>query len=312
MNATRADLFRTGDVFRGYEIVRLIGKGAVGEVYLVRRKSLDALFALKVLYPEVSADDTESVKRLYREAKIGAKVRHRSLVTVHDCGYDLETRMNYMVMDYVPGGNLRVAIGHTGRIAVDRAVRIVTQIADAMAALQRFGVVHRDIKPENIILQPDGTAKLVDLGIAKAVHLEDSLVTLAGAAFGSPVYISPEQIVDASDVDVRADIYSLGIVFFEMVTGRCPYVGQNIAQVLRQIMDDEPVPDARDVGGDVPAGVAVLIRRMCVKDRARRLQDFGAVLEELERLGYDLRGCRGGGVVYSPIGGTAPSSSFMV
>ena len=157
-----------------------------------------------------------------------------------------------------------------------------------------------------MILQPDGTAKLVDLGIAKAVHLEDSLVTLAGAAFGSPIYISPEQIVDASDVDARADIYSLGIVFFEMVTGRCPYAGRNIAQVLREIMSEDPVPDARDVCPDVPAEVAVLIRRMCVKDRARRLQDFNAVLEELEKLGYDLRGCRTGGMVYTSIGGTAP------
>ncbi len=284
IGAPREDMFLPGDVFRGYQVVRIIGKGAVGEVYQVRHEELDTLFALKVLYPEVSAGDAESVKRLYREAKIGAKVRHPSLVTVHDCGYDLDMRLNYMVMDYVPGSNLRVAIGHTGRIAVDRAVRIVTQLADAMAALRGFGVVHRDIKPENVILQPDGTAKLVDLGIAKAVHLEDSLVTLAGAAFGSPIYISPEQIVDASDVDARADIYSLGIVFFEMVTGRCPYAGRNIAQVLREIMSEDPVPDVRDVCPDVPAEVAVLIRRMCVKDRARRLQDFNAVLAELGKL----------------------------
>ena len=181
-----------------------------------------------------------------------------------------------------------MAVSGCAGIAVGRAAQgnpwIFRQIADAMAALRGFGVVHRDIKPENVILQPDGTAKLVDLGIAKAVHLEDSLVTLAGAAFGSPIYISPEQVVDASDVDARADIYSLGIVFFEMVTGRCPYAGRNIAQVLREIMSEDPVPDARDVCPDVPAEVAVFIRRMCVKDRARRLQDFNAVLAELEKL----------------------------
>ena len=107
IGAPREDMFQPGDVFRGYQVVRIIGKGAVGEVYQVRHEELDTLFALKVLYPEVSAGDAESVKRLYREAKIGAKVRHPSLVTVHDCGYDLDMRLNYMVMDYVPGSNLK-------------------------------------------------------------------------------------------------------------------------------------------------------------------------------------------------------------
>lgn len=305
-NSLRQDLLVKGSEFCGYRVVRLIGKGAIGEVYLVRQERLDSLFALKVLYPEISAADAESVRRFSREAKIGTRVRHRSLVTVHDCGYDEDLRVNYMIMDYVPGGSLRVSLGSSGRIAVDRAVRIVTQLSDALCVLQRYGVVHRDIKPENIILQPDGTVKLVDLGVAKAMKIEDSLVTLSGAAFGTPIYISPEQITDASDVDIRSDIYSLGVVFFEMVTGRCPFVGSNIAQVLQQIMDDEPVPDARDVSPDVPSDVAVLIRRMCIKDRTRRLQNFEAVLAELEKLPYDLRGCRSAGTLYDPRGGMLP------
>ena len=303
-DVVRADMLVPGSFFCGYRVVRLIGKGAIGEVYLVKQERLDSLFALKILYPEISASDSESVRRFSREAKIGTKVRHRSLVTVHDCGYDEELRVNYMVMDYGPGGNLRVAMGATGRIAIDRAVRIVTQLSDALAVLQRFGVVHRDIKPENIILQPDGTVKLVDLGVAKAMRIEDSLVTLSGAAFGTPIYIAPEQVADASDVDIRADIYSLGVVFFEMVTGRCPFIGSNIAQVLRQIMDDNPVPDVRDIAPDVPSEVAVLIRRMCVKDRSRRLQNFDTVLMELEKLPYDLRGCRSSGSLYNPRGGS--------
>lgn len=311
-DVVRQDMLEKGSVFCGYRVVRLIGKGAIGEVYLVRRESLDSLFALKILYPEVSAADDESVRRFSREAKIGTRVRHRSLVTVHDCGFDAEMRVNYMVMDYVPGGSLRVALGATGRIAVDRAVRIVTQLSDALCVLQRFGVVHRDIKPENVILQPDGTVKLVDLGVAKAMRIEDSLVTLSGAAFGTPIYIAPEQVADASDVDIRADIYSLGVVFFEMVTGRCPFIGANIAQVLKQVMDDEPVPDVRDFAPDVPAEVAVLIRRMCIKDRGRRLQNFESVLQELEKLPYDLRGCRSTGTLYNPRGGEVrPASSDL-
>ena len=300
MNCARQNLLEIGAEFCGYRVVRLLGKGAIGEVYLVKQENLDSFFALKVLYPEISATDSETVKRFSREAKIGTRVRHRSLVTVHVCGYDEELRANYMVMDYVPGGSLRVALGSAGRIAVDRAVRIVTQLSDALSLLQRYGVVHRDIKPESIILQPDGTVKLVDLGVAKAMKIEDSLVTLSGAAFGTPIYISPEQITDASDVDTRSDIYSLGVVFFEMVTGRCPFIGSNIAQVLQQIMDDEPIPDVRDISPDVPSDVAVLIRRMCIKDRSRRLQNFESVLAELEKLPYDLRGCRSPGVVYNP------------
>ena len=136
------------------------------------------------------------------------------------------------------------------------------------------------------MLQQDGSVKLVDLGIAKAEGIKDSLRTTTESVFGTPAYVSPEQALSSSDVDVRADIYSLGVVFFEMVSGRCPYTGKSAPAVLMQVMSDDPVPDVRDFAGDVPFSVAALIRRMCVKERNRRIGSMTALISELVKLGY--------------------------
>ena len=208
------DIFSEGESFRGYSIVKLLGKGGLGAVYLARHEMLDAFYAVKVLYPWVATESPDFFKRFLREAKIATRVRHPNLVEVHDCGFDQERGLYYLVMDYVGGGTLREAIAFSGKIGCDEAARIVVQVASALEAASRYNIVHRDIKPENIMLKPDGTVKLVDLGIAKADGLKDSLRTTAESMFGTPTYISPEQAISAADVDVRADIYSLGIVFF--------------------------------------------------------------------------------------------------
>ena len=294
-------LLDVGEHYRGYVVERLLGKGGVGAVYEVRHEILDAPFAMKVLYPSVAKENPEYVKRFIREAKIAIRIRHPNLVAVHGCGFDEERGLYYLVMDYVTGGDLRTALGFAGTFTPDRAAKIVLQVASALAAAQKFSVVHRDIKPENIMLLPDGTIKLIDLGIAKAKGLGgDTLVTGNESVFGTPVYISPEQAVASGDVDHRADIYSLGIVFFEMVSGTCPYVDGNSAQILEKVLSSEPMPDVRDFNRNVPPSVAVLIRRMCHKDRDRRIRDYPTLIRELLNLGYDFGSLSAPTVEFAP------------
>ena len=286
MNIDNPDVFQGGENFRGYVVERLLGKGGIGAVYLVRHAVLDTLYALKVLYPDIAKANPNYIKRFLREAKIATRIRHPNLVAVHDCGFDSVKGVYYLVMDYIVGGDLRQALAFSGKFEPDKAVEVVAQVAKALDAAQRFQVVHRDIKPENIMLQSDGTVKLVDLGIAKASSIEDSLKTTTESVFGTPTYVSPEQALSAADVDARADIYSLGIVLFEMVAGRSPYDGKNAPQILAQVMSDDPVPDVRDFNRDVPPMLAATIRRMCVKDRNRRISSPAALLAEFAKLGY--------------------------
>ena len=286
MSDEMGDIFSPGDQFHGYVVQKQLGKGGNGAVYLVHHEVLDALYALKVLLdPEVQTEDQTYVKRFLREARLASRIRHPNLVSVHDCGFDEARGLYYLVMDYVPGVSLRATIALEGRIAPERAAGVVAQVAAALDAAQAFNVVHRDIKPENILVQPDGRVKLVDLGIAKAQNLGDTLRTNTDNIFGTPSYISPEQAQCSADVDTRADIYSLGIVFFEMLTGKCPYEGST-ASIFEQILSEDQIPDVRDVIAGVPPGLAVLIRRMTIKDRSRRIASFDLVLKELEKLGF--------------------------
>lgn len=288
MNESRPEIFNSGDRFRGYVIERKLGAGGLGAVYLVKHEMLETLFALKVLYPEVAAAKESYVKRFLREARLATRIRHPNLVAVHDAGFDEEHSLYYIVMDYVSGGDLRQAIAFAGRFEPDRAVEVVMQVASALEAAQKFKIVHRDIKPENIMIQPDGLVKLVDLGIAKADDIKDSLSTSAENVFGTPAYVAPEQALDASQVDARADIYSLGVVLFEMIAGKPPYEGPNAPQILAQSLSADPFPDIRDYNSAVKPMLAVLIRRMCVKQKERRIAGPRELLDEFERLGYRL------------------------
>ena len=282
------DLFAPGERFRGYQVERLLGRGGLGAVYLVRHELLDTLFALKVLYPDVAVNRPEYVKRFLREAKLATRVRHPNLVAVHDCGIDETKGLYYLVMDYVSGGDLRGTIAFSGKLEPARAARIIAQAAGALSAAQAFDVVHRDLKPENIMLQADGSVKLVDLGIAKAKNLGDTFATKTASVFGTPAYVSPEQAIDAAKVDFRADIYSLGIVFFEMVTGHLPYEGKNPAQQLVKILSPEPVPDPREFEPSVPERVVEVIRHMTAKKVDERTESYARLFQELAGLGYDL------------------------
>ena len=287
------DIFQTGETFHGYVVERLLGKGGLGTVWLVRHQMLDTLFALKVLDPDVAEEKPEYVKRFVREAKLATRIRHPNLVAVHDAGYDAVKGVYFLVMDYVSGDTLRKPIAFGGGMPEKEAVSIILQVADVLAAAQRFGMVHRDLKPENIMLTPDGTVKLLDLGIAKASGCIDSLKTTTNTVFGTPGYISPEQALDSSAVDSRADVYSLGIILFEMLCGRRPYLGDSPTDVIEQLLDNSPIPDVRTFNSSVSPKVSAVISLMCAKEVKDRLASPSAVLETFARLGYSVPSAAG-------------------
>ena len=281
-------LFQAGDFFRGYVIEKPIGEGGLGMVYLVRHRVLDTPFALKILNPKVAAQKPEYVKRFVREAKLASKIRHPNLVTVHDAGHDEDRGIYYLVMDYVQGSTLRQAIALGGGMTDKEAVRIISCVASALDAAQGFGLVHRDIKPENIMLMQDGTVKLIDLGVAKATRAIDSLKTMEKTVFGTPAYMSPEQAMDSSSVDVRSDIYSLGVVFFEMLCGRSPYRGRATEKIVQELLAPRAIPDVRAFNASVSPKISAVIKLMCAKKVEERIKTPAELLETFSRLGYDV------------------------
>ena len=285
--------FRPGEAFHGYVVERLLGRGGLGTVWLVRHQMLDTLFALKILNPLVAEEKPEYVKRFVREAKLATRIRHPNLVTVHDAGYDSQKGLYYLVMDYVRGSTLRSMIAFEGMLPEKEAVRIILHVADVLAAAQCFGMVHRDLKPENIMVTQEGVVKLLDLGIAKISEGIDSLKTTANSVFGTPAYISPEQALDSSTVDPRADVYSLGIILFELLTGQRPYSGDTPSEVLDQLMDTAPIPDVRTINGNISPKVAVALSLMCAKRLEDRLASPKAVIDTFARLGYAINAVPG-------------------
>ena len=275
---------KPGMTFEKYIIVKQLGQGGMGSVYLVRHNVLDSLFALKILASEVASKNKQFVDRFIREAKLACKIRHPNLITVHDAGKDPKNGLYFIVMDYVSGGSVRDLLNKEQRIPPDRALKIITQIADALTAAYANHMVHRDIKPDNIMFAADGSAKLADLGIAKSSDEQDTMLTMAASVFGTPAYMSPEQANDSSTVDSRADIYSLGIVFFEMLSGVRPYYGNSAVQILSQIVNMSNTPDIRRICPDTPPDLADLISRMMEKNIEKRIQNPDILFQELNRI----------------------------
>ena len=284
----KAVVFEPGELFHGYIIEKQIGKGGLGTIWLGRHNMLDTLFAIKVLDPEIAKEKPEYVKRFVREAKLATRMRHPNLVAVHDAGYDESRGLYFLVMDYVKGDTLRSTIAFGGAQPEADAVRIILQVADVLVAAQRFGMVHRDLKPENIMLTSDGNVKLLDLGVAKISDGIDSLKTVANTVFGTPAYISPEQAIDSSAVDARADIYSLGVILFELLCGRRPYTGDTAQEVLQQLLDPSPIPDVRTFNDKVSPKLSGVLLLMCAKKREERLASPKALIETFRRLGYGM------------------------
>jgi serine/threonine protein kinase len=207
--------------FPQLEIIELLGQGGMGAVYKARQKQLDRFVALKILPPEVGRSETFA-ERFTREARSLAKLNHPQIVTVHDFGRT-EDGLYYFLMEFVDGTDLRRII-QAGELTSDQALAIVPQVCEALHYAHKKGIVHRDIKPENLLLDKEGNVKIADFGLARLLGKPTSACTLtqSGQRMGTPHYMAPEQIEHPQQVDHRADIYSLGVVFYEMLTGELP------------------------------------------------------------------------------------------
>jgi serine/threonine-protein kinase len=273
-----------GTVLDGqYQIDSMLGKGGMGAVYRARHILLGDRVAIKVLPPEVR-NNAEWLRRFRREGQAARRFRHPNSVTV----YDLRTASDgviYMVMEYVEGHTLDAEIRQRGRLTHSEAFALLEPIMSVLNTAHEMGVVHRDLKPENIMIGKAGTngepvIKLLDLGIAKMREIAESdggdatKLTVAGQVLGTPYYMSPEQWGEiprdgSSEIDGRADIYSLGLVFYEMIAGRRPYSGKTLQELRREHLQVTPQP-LNQIVADVPSGFSDVIARSIAKDRGDR------------------------------------------
>ena len=260
-----------------YELTHLIARGGMAEVYRARDRLLDRAVALKVLFPELSVDRA-FVERFRREAQNAAKLSHPNIVPVFDWGED--TGSYFIVMEYIDGRALSAVLREAGPLDPARAADIASQVAAALASAHRHGVVHRDIKPGNVLITEDGQVKVTDFGIARAVNTEESL-TQTGAVMGTATYFSPEQ-AEGIGVDARTDIYSLGVVLFEMLTGRPPFLGDTPVSVAsKHVRDLAPMP--RELLDTVPAELEAVTMKAMAKLPDQRYPDADEFRADLLR-----------------------------
>ncbi|MGE0885794.1 MAG: alpha/beta fold hydrolase [Blastocatellales bacterium] len=272
-----------------YEILSLIGTGGMGEVYLARDTQLERNVALKLLSQKYT-ENTEWLRRFVREAKAASVLNHPNIITIHEIGEF--NGVHYIATEYVEGKTLRHKLV-SGRMKIPAALNAAAQIAGALSAAHAAGIVHRDIKPENIMLRPDGYVKLLDFGLAKP--MKSSLLkvetgdlsqfnTDPGIVMGTVNYMSPEQARGIS-VDPRSDIFSLGVVLYEMLTGRAPFEGSTTSDVIVAILDREPARLSRRLE-DIPAELERIVTKALRKDRDERYQtikDFHLDLKSLQQ-----------------------------
>jgi serine/threonine-protein kinase len=261
-----------------YELEELVGTGGMSSVYRARDRLLERNVALKLLHPHYG-DDAEYVERFRREARSVAQLSHPHIVTVIDRGED--DGQQFIVFEYVDGENLKQLIAREGPLPVRRAVTLALEVADALAFAHDHGLVHRDVKPQNVLLTPDGDAKVTDFGIARSLDVEQG-VTQTGTVLGTSNYLSPEQ-ASGQPVTPATDVYSLGVVLYELLTGDVPFPGENFVAVAMKHLNDPP-PDLLEQRPDLPLRLVAAVERALEKDPERRFQTMGELCAE-------LRGC---------------------
>src|SRR5262249_29478823 len=285
-----------GRDFGHYRLLSLLGTGGMGEVYLGEDMLLKRKVALKLL-PAVFTNDTGRVRRFAQEARAASALNHPNIITIHEIG-EAPTEngaTHYIVTEYVEGETLRQRLARAplGRIEASEAIDIASQIAAALSAAHEAGIMHRDIKPENVMVRRDGLVKVLDFGLAKLTEPAPPVIdtqastlarnsTEAGMVMGTPRYMSPEQ-ARGEKVDARTDIFSLGVMLYEMVAGRAPFAGGTSNDVIAAILRDAPSPLA-GCAPNAPPELERILSRALRKDRDERYQTVKELLRDLKNL----------------------------
>ena len=269
-----------GDVIGRCRIIRELGRGGVGTVYLADHQTLRIEVAIKILSPSLSLDNPALGERFIREAQLAARIRHANVIAVMDAALDEASGAYYIVMEYVSGGSLAWHL-RNGPLPETKALGIVAGIAQALIVAEDSRIVHRDIKPENILLDPRGTPKLADLGLAKNIIDNRASITIGGSFMGTPAYMSPEQARDAKVADTRDDIYSLGATFYECLTGVPPFQGETPYNIMSELLT-KPSPRPRDLRPELHTTTDLVCRKMMAKSRDLRYDCARDLLRDLE------------------------------
>ncbi len=278
----------TGTRFGRYEIRSLLGKGGMGEVYLAQDTKLERAVALKILPAEV-AQDQKRMQRFVQEAKSASSLNHPNIITIHEIEH--ADTVNFIATEFIDGLTLRQHLARE-RMELNKALDVATQVASALAAAHAAGIVHRDIKPENVMIRKDGYVKVLDFGLAKLTEPSASVDTEAatralvgtdpGMVMGTARYMSPEQ-ARGQEVDARTDIWSLGVVIYEMLAGRTPFEGSTASDMIASILKTEPPPLAR-FAREIPPEAEWIVTKALMKEREERYQTAKEMLVDLRRL----------------------------
>ena len=265
----------TGSTFAGrYQIIEELGKGGMGRVYKVLDKEVNAKVALKLIKPEI-ASDKKTIERFRNELKVARDIAHKNVCRMYDLGK--EEGAYYITMEFVPGEDLRSSIRRFGQLPIGKSISIAKQICEGLAEAHRLGVVHRDLKSNNIMIDKEGNVRIMDFGIARS--LETKGITGAGVMIGTPEYMSPEQ-VEGKGVDQRSDIYSLGVILYEMMTGRVPFEGDTALSIAMKHKGEAP-KDPKEYNTQIPDDLSKLILKCLEKEKEDRYQDAEEVKSEL-------------------------------
>ncbi len=299
----------TGRTLDDFHVLRRLGQGGMGEVYLAEQISLKRKVALKILRTELAANPT-SLERFKQEAENVARATHANIVQVYSIGS--VNGLSYMALEYVEGRNLREFLARKGPPELNVALRIMCQVAAALQRAAELGIVHRDIKPDNILLTRKGEVKVTDFGLSRVLDCEQKPVhlTATGVTMGTPLYMSPEQ-VEGKPVDARTDIYSFGITCYHMLAGHPPFRGESAFEVALQHVRGEPKP-LQEVRPDLPPALCAAVHKMMAKDPEQRYQSGRELLKELTGLRLTLSGTQTSPIpplAVEPVPATPPSGA---
>ena len=264
----------------GYKILGKLGAGAMAVVYKATQLSLNRTVAIKIL-PKRYSEKPDYVKRFYKEGQAAAKLNHNNIVAAYDVGE--AGGYHYFVMEYVEGKTIYEDLAKGKVFDESDAIDIIAQVARALAHAHKCGLIHRDVKPKNIMINTAGVVKLADMGLARATDDIELAEREEGKAYGTPYYISPEQIRGELDVDGRADIYSLGITLYHMVTGRVPFEASTPSEVMKKHLKEPLIPPDH-INTTLSAGISEVIEVMVTKKRQERYSSAEEVLNDLDAI----------------------------